>query len=45
MRVLILIEIASLGGHALSALTTGRELRGEAMMWSLLGVRALSGKR
>ena len=27
MKILILIEIASLGGHALSALTTGRELK------------------
>ena len=27
MRILVLIEIASLGGHALSALTTGRELK------------------
>ena len=27
MRILVLIEIASLGGHALSGLTTGRELK------------------
>ena len=27
MRILVLIEIASLGGHALSALTTGRQLK------------------